>query len=378
MTRIKVLDVGQGDSIILSPSSCKFQEKEFLIDVGDGNRNVFAPLDCAKKTTIVLSHAHKDHIGGLIHMIPQLTQIDDIWVPYCASEIIKIGEFLCKLKGASSFSSKSVYTQTHKNSISSAQLCMHLRNSIGKNIQPCHDHMQLCEHVSILNPSLNFYSMLKVDERAAIKFSFEIQTILDRWFEPEHRGMIWGTIVSEGRSYTIPDFVPYVHDYDRRKFIQAFILALKKDIEIFINKPSQHSFDNLMKAYAEKSNKASILLHYSNENCSALFTGDADKSVFNRLIMQKRLPKVKYLKIPHHGSIHNINSKILKNLSPVVAIISHGNGLFGKQRDPHPNKKTLDLLAKLGIRFYLTRESTKGNKKYQKTKGVQDSILEFT
>lgn len=90
-----------------------------------------------------------------------------------------------------------------------------------------------------------------------------------------------------------------------------------------------------------------------------LLTGDASKKVFNRLIREGKDISATYLKMPHHGSKHNMNKKILSEISPKVAIISHNNGHFGAAKDTHPNQEILELLYNEKIKILLTNDVKK-------------------
>lgn len=52
-----------------------------------------------------------------------------------------------------------------------------------------------------------------------------------------------------------------------------------------------------------------------------MLTGDAGKKEIRRLIREGKDISATYLKMPHHGSQHNMNKKILSEISPEVAIM---------------------------------------------------------
>ena len=68
-----------------------------------------------------------------------------------------------------------------------------------------------------------------------------------------------------------------------------------------------------------------------------------------------------YLKMPHHGSKHNMNEKILKKIKPKAAIISHDNGHFGKSKDTHPNQEVLNLLQKNKVKVIMKKHNHRKN-----------------
>ncbi len=71
---------------------------------------------------------------------------------------------------------------------------------------------------------------------------------------------------------------------------------------------------------------------------SALFTGDADYEVMNRIAGSAR--SINILKVPHHGSRTGMSDNFLTIVSPEVSVISLGAGnSYG-----HPARESLDLL----------------------------------
>lgn len=112
---------------------------------------------------------------------------------------------------------------------------------------------------------------------------------------------------------------------------------------------------------------------------SMLLTGDASKKVFKRLIREN--PKsisAYYLKMPHHGSRHNMDEAILDSIKPRTAIISHNNGHFGKAKDSHPNQEVLDMLADRNIKLLITNDVIKnGIRVMKKERHKKDDLVEI-
>jgi len=72
-------------------------------------------------------------------------------------------------------------------------------------------------------------------------------------------------------------------------------------------------------------NQSSIIFLFEPEvGREYLFTGDAGIEAFNNIPdeLQRKMENVYWLKVPHHGSKHNLNSEIIERLNPTVAYIS--------------------------------------------------------
>lgn len=120
------------------------------------------------------------------------------------------------------------------------------------------------------------------------------------------------------------------------------------------------------------------MLRCEEKNFSFLLTGDASKKVFKRLIHNNVKIESTCLKVPHHGSKHNLSNKILSCINPEVAIISHNNGRFGKAKDSLPNQEILDMLMKRNTKILITNDVIKNGKIIMKRKNhCSDSYIEI-
>jgi len=92
-----------------------------------------------------------------------------------------------------------------------------------------------------------------------------------------------------------------------------------------------------------------FILHY--KNFSGLFPGDLDDNDIN-LVSTSMIPKVNYLKVPHHGSKNGLSQALLDASDPQIAVISVGkNNSYG-----HPNKEILNMLEAKGVKIERTDE----------------------
>ncbi len=91
-----------------------------------------------------------------------------------------------------------------------------------------------------------------------------------------------------------------------------------------------------------KSNYYSIISGlYKKDEPIAIFTGDAE------ILSQQKVPNetFKILKVSHHGSKKNTNSKILEKFSPEIGIISAGK----KNSYGHPHPEILKILKEKDV-----------------------------
>jgi hypothetical protein len=64
------------------------------------------------------------------------------------------------------------------------------------------------------------------------------------------------------------------------------------------------------------------------------------------------------LKVPDHGNKWNLDAGILQHLRPEAAVVSHGNGRFGRTHDTHPHREVMKLLARSAAEVLSTHPVT--------------------
>ena len=98
-------------------------------------------------------------------------------------------------------------------------------------------------------------------------------------------------------------------------------------------------------------NNASMINRLDYGQFSALFLGDAEKSVQTQITAQMQPATV--LKMAHHGSENGTLEDFLKVVRPSMAIIEVGkDNKYG-----HPAASTIDILKSLAIRIYRTDQN---------------------
>jgi beta-lactamase superfamily II metal-dependent hydrolase len=103
----------------------------------------------------------------------------------------------------------------------------------------------------------------------------------------------------------------------------------------------------LEKAYDDKSkvNQSSVVFLFTAKGKHYLFTGDAGKEALHRIVdadTDELCKNITFLKVPHHGSKHNLDNDLIKYFNPETSFISTEK--YGK----YVNKCIVNALKKCG------------------------------
>lgn len=346
--KVEVFNVGQGDSFLLRPGdSCMYGKVPLLVDLGHQKAKVVNKLS-GTNYHLLLTHSHIDHIGGFPQVYRDKT-IESLTLPYYLPEIMKISEFI-------------------KNKISQKYGTLDWRKI--KKIQRINlvgDGDKLCQHITILNPPKSPYEYFEkilgddsVNIEQALKilneygFSLPVEDIVD------YKSPLMGSQLNDEEYFE-----------QAKNFVHFFFISLS----IRVSNNSFEASDYYANAHLElTANQASIVFKYLDSDGDWLFTGDADQSVFHRIIdtsCYHCIPfkkcscnkiSAKYLKVPHHGSRGNISDYILDYINPQVAFISHNNKKSGRSYDHHPHYEVIDLLDTHKVTTYYTNPVIKSGK----------------
>lgn len=369
MSLLKVINVGQGDSIIYSNSlysKCDACKYDLLVDLGPGHRDVFTHLNKDNKCILLLSHAHIDHIGGLVYLSAHSNRVHQVWVPCYYEEILTITDFLIQISknnrtvvNSAGFVNAEFITRTGK-------LLKQLSSTLNIPFIGVCDGFSPCAHLKVFNPPLDpsyIFGLPASTVDSYMKKSWknnyeEFRPIFGEDFES------WrGTFLSEGWTYNmgVQRITKTQNDNweNRMRFIYSFLLQNIQAIHRFAASPTPNRFAGLLNNVKLTSNRASIVLKVDMAPETALFPGDADKTVFRRLIKGGYNLNSRFFKIPHHGSKYNISKTILRKIQPEIAIVCHNNHLFGRQKDPHPNQEVIQMLDSCEIRALYSNDVVK-------------------
>ena len=98
----------------------------------------------------------------------------------------------------------------------------------------------------------------------------------------------------------------------------------------------------------EDKNDMSVVMKFTSDNMSMLFTGDLGEKGEDKL--KGKIGKCNVLKVGHHGSKGSSGDEFLSELQPDIAVISAGiNNSYG-----HPHRETLERLKRAGSKIYST------------------------
>lgn len=309
---IKILDVGDGDAIIVSLN----KENENLIIVIDGgeSRHYITKVKPAleillqqnNKTApdiVIATHYDSDHIGGLIPLIEDyIDSISEVWVhrsPELANEVSSFSSNkhdFQHIKSREQFLFENKLMLTNSNIKEEAiiekssfliESLKQLNTFLGKipadKLRHVYhgDSYEGWPEIKVLGPTEDFYNSLFPNTKSLEKLIIE-ETI-------DYR--------SEG-----------IANYQKR-------------FSAIVN--YQNPCDSLKTDSTAKltpTNRASIILLIENNDKKFLFTGDAGISSFKAIPNWKTsLNNIYWLKIPHHGSDNNISTEIINIMKPEYA-----------------------------------------------------------
>lgn len=373
MAKLEVLNVGQGDCMILrADKGCKFQNEAVLIDLGPGSHNITKEIAHDEDVHIFITHHDSDHVGGMKFFFHnKLRQIKEITVPLYQNEITLIAEAILNLKGTNVSKDCGEFinalNEIVNNQIFLAEL---LRGGGCPRLSFAYDGKDFCNHIKCLNPPMmpEIYEWWReaqeealfeiIDELFNAEFANDLKLYLN--YDLRERYELeeppFSTILLRGQGDQI--LGREIEDA-KKSFVINFVMENISLLRGFNKKPTRKKMGKIHREFVESSHNVSMVLKATYSGISFLLTGDASKKVFRRLMREGKDISADYLKIPHHGSKKNMQEDILDVINPQVAIISHKNGRFGKAKDTHPNKEVLSMLQRKKIKIMLTNDVEK-------------------
>lgn len=371
MNIFEILNVGQGDSIIVRPPhGCTYEEETIFVDLGPGKYDITKHISEDERIHIFITHHDKDHLGGLQFFMGKLEQINEITVPLYQNEITLIARAILHLKGISSSKDCNEFIKALEEIVDNQIIVKSLIEGQGlcPQLSFAYEGEDFCKHIECLNPPMIIESYDWIHETRTndlIQLMYELFTMS---FAREMELYIHANI----NRYSIVDsqefnyFWLYLNEENENKvtyakcnYVLDFIIKNAALFRKFNIKSNRKHFRKIYRRYVKTTHDVCMVLKTKFDSETMLLTGDASKKVFNRLIKDGKDISASYLKMPHHGSKYNMNIKILNEIKPRVAIISHDNGRFGKTKDTHPNQEILNLLLSKDIKILITNDVIK-------------------
>ena len=382
---VHILNVGQGDSFLIKPY---LQNTVLLIDTGPEGSRIDRYID-KENIHLVLTHHHSDHIGGLKNLIQEKgDHIQKLYLPAQYNELVLITGAILNLRSRGlSEESEIIFSLFDRIRSDQKVIFKATERLVPLDVCFLHEDAVFEKNYKCLNPPLyppvnNWADEIDHDQFNRILHSLFQTDYADRLskilFSEYHPAKENDTNRNDQSDLMIPGS-PCENDpyYINRSFILQFLISNMKDLEAFHNAPSYENALRIYRSYTSVVHDCCIVLKAFSGNKAILFTSDASKKVFHRLLNTGKLKGISVLQMPHHGSIRNIDWNTVKKINPKEVFISHGNRKFGRSSDSHPNLEILSMLLENDIRILLTNDVVKNHVTLLKKDMHRDSKLSY-
>lgn len=393
MKTYEIMNVGQGDSIVIRPpAGCRCSKETLIVDLGPGSYDITKHIKPEDKVHIFLTHHDNDHLEGLRFFIGKMHQVREITVPLYQNEITLIARAILNLKGIRDSRDCDGLVRALEEIVNNQVILKTLteENEDTPRLSFAYDGGDSpCKHIEYMNPPMiaETYEWLDEMDRDAIQavmkdfFTMEFADEMAVYFQAaEEKHM------PEGSRQFYQYWLENRQEEDGKllhmkcNYVLNFIVENALLFRRFNMEGSRKVLKKIYKNYVKCTHDVCLVMKmcFPGQK-SMLLTGDASKKVFKRLIRENpKTISAYYLKMPHHGSRHNMDEAILDSIKPRTAIISHNNGHFGKAKDSHPNQEVLDMLADRNIKLLITNDVIKnGIRVMKKERHKKDDLVEI-
>lgn len=323
--QVEMLDVGAADSFLIYytciDDSHHKNDRLILIDGGnysDGEKiikhiNKYYP-NRGYIDLVIVTHPDDDHIGGIVRLLEAIRDEED--------DYLKINNIAINDPSKHGYIPNDV-----KNNVKDETLKKRLRSAYDVNGDSSKNLLNLIDEINIHREevfagSTHHYMPLKI-------------------LGPTEE--YYKTLIPNFRGINL-NFKDSVYPDNNKEYDDS------KDIETNDSlSPTLDSTDDDTSA----PNRSSIIFTFSPwKDIKYLFTGDASRESFNNIPSQlvSYYKNVYWLKVPHHGSAHNLDSDLIKMFNPKVAYIST------EKEGHYLDRCTLNALKRHGVNVYSTHK----------------------
>ena len=373
MSIIKVLNVGQGDSLILlPPEECIFDNMTVFVDLGPGQVDITKYIKKTSYIHLFITHHDADHLSGIKFLADKMGDVQGIAMPFYQNEITLIAKCILNFKGMREARDCGEFISLLEDILENQIYIKRLAyKTTGPQLSFVYAGKRICDHITCLNPPIimdtfNWLKETSIEELVEVLcelFEPSFAQSMEMYFRAKSKGNkyidshdIIGITIDEG----IGDQEGINTVFSQKgSYVVDFLMRNLAIIRSFNSAPERETLRIIYEDFVKCTHDACMVLRVEYLGKTFLLTGDASKKVFHRLIQEGVDISANYLKMPHHGSIQNISVDILDKIHPEVAIISHNNRYFGKAIDSHPNMQTLSILNQKGIKVMLTNDVCK-------------------
>lgn len=316
---IEMLDVGAADAFIIYLVEQYGESRTnhlILVDAGnygDGDnvlKHIRKYYEKPRIDLAIVTHCDKDHYGGFVRMLEKIQNGDD--------DSVLISNFWINDPSKHGINADDVKWVKTQNTV----------NERLKSVYTVNNGLNLLDLIKTLRiPSQQCFSSLDFDRND---------------FYPQ-KNKLYDCITIVGPT---------------ENYYESQILDMRNQLHAIVeSSESLTSLSNESAKYIDDAsddisshNQTSIIFLIELNGKKYLFTGDAGEDAFGNICFTHKplMKNVYWLKVPHHGSDHNLSSELIAEMNPHVAYIS-------TEREEHYlSQTTVDALKAVGCRVYST------------------------
>lgn len=301
--QIEMLDVQDADAFIIFYEETGGDEKLVLVDAGrysDGEKisNHLRKYYHNKSVDLaIVTHCDEDHFGGFVYLLENDYPVSRFWMNI---------------------------PKNHEN-------CLNKKNNKNLNSVYSTDVDGKTKNlVELLESKKNKHFEKFASEKAVLDFPF---------FH----------IIGPTKEY----YESLLPQFRFCKKISSEIIEAVKDTSFYSDENFSHALDGAEDDNSAH-NKSSIIFTFEPElEKKYLFMGDATRKAFDKIsksLREKYAKDVFWLKVPHHGSDHNLDSEMISYINPKVAYVSTA------KIDKYLSIGTVNALSQIRCKLYSTHK----------------------